>query len=171
MDIREPIISQYLSALEMLRQTIQACPAELWFNPQDHNKFSQIAYHTLYWAHAYVQDSEQTFHPWSAHRDDYRLAGGGEPEPHAEPSQALVLEYLAFCQDEILKRVPLLDLEAPSGFDWVPCSKFELQLDSLRHIQHHTAELMERLGWRAGIEIDWITTRAEIGARQNVEAA
>jgi hypothetical protein len=44
MDIRETIISQYHSALEMLEQTIVACPEGLWHSPGDGNKFWQGAY-------------------------------------------------------------------------------------------------------------------------------
>jgi hypothetical protein len=46
-------------------------------------------------------------------------------------------------------------LDAASGFDWLPFTKFELQLYSIRHIQQHVGELMERLGERA-MEIDWV---------------
>ncbi len=159
MDFRAIIISQYLAALEMLKQAILACPEALWFDPNDHNKFSQIAYHALYWTHAYMNESEQMFQPWSGHRDEYRLAGGGVAGPIAPASKALILEYLAFCQQQVAEKIPTMDLDAPSGFEWVPMSKFELLLYSLRHIQHHAAELMERLWARAGIELDWVGTR------------
>jgi hypothetical protein len=67
-----------------------------------------------------------------------------------------MLEYLAFCQRQVDERVPQVDLEAASGFDWLPFNKFELQLYTIRHIQQHTGELMERLGTRAGAEIRWV---------------
>ena len=67
-----------------------------------------------------------------------------------------MLEYLAFCQRQVVERVPQVNLEAASGFDWLPFSKLELQLYTIRHIQQHTGELMERLGTRADVEIDWV---------------
>jgi len=67
-----------------------------------------------------------------------------------------VLEYLAFCQRQVVERVPQVNLEAASGFDWLPFSKLELQLYTIRHIQQHTGELMERLGARADVEINWV---------------
>jgi hypothetical protein len=51
--------------------------------------------------------------------------------------------------------VPQLKWEGPSGFEWLPFGKLELQVSSLRRSQQHTAELMERLGSRAGIHVDW----------------
>ena len=68
------------------------------------------------------------------------------------------MAYLAIVRKLVEERVPALDLEAASGFEWLPFGKLELQLDNLRHLQHHTAELYERLGAQAGIDMDWIGT-------------
>lgn len=165
MDIRETIISQYHSALEMLEETILACPEALWHKPDDGNKFWQVAYHALYYTHLYLQESEETFQPWTGHREEYRFARGvAEP-----PDKAVIVDYLAFCRREVLERTPALVLDAPSGFDWLKFSKFELQLYSIRHIQQHVGELMERLGSRAA-GIDWIgSRRAGIDARKRLD--
>jgi hypothetical protein len=157
MDFREIIISQYHAALEMLKETILACPEERWHSPDDHNKSWQIAYHALFYIHLYLQESEAAFHSWSGHREEYKL-GQETAEP---PTKAIVLDYLAFCQRQAVANVSTLVFEAPSGFDWLPFSKFELQFYSIRHIQQHVGELMERLGPHAG-EIDWVGShRAE----------
>jgi hypothetical protein len=70
-----------------------------------------------------------------------------------------VLDYLVFCQQQVVERVPQLDLEASSGFDWLPFGKLELQFYTIRHIQQHTGELMERLGTRANVQLDWVGTK------------
>lgn len=70
-----------------------------------------------------------------------------------------VLEYLAFCQRQVAEQVPQLNLEAASGFDWLPFGKLELQFYTIRHIQQHTGELMERLNARTDVGIDWVATR------------
>ena len=161
------IISQYLAALEMLNQTIVKCPDPIWDSPDDKTKFWHIAYHALFYTHLYLQDSEKDFEPWSKHRDEYQFIGQVPWPPHAPPQigepydRESVLEYLAVCQEQVLERVPRLNLEAASGFDWLPFGKLELQLYTIRHIQQHTGELMERLGTRAGVEIDWVGMRHE----------
>jgi hypothetical protein len=158
----EILMSQYLAALEMLKQTITECPAALWNSPDDKTKFWQIAYHALFYTHLYLQDSEQTFTPWLKHRPEYQFIGQVPWPPHSPPQigepydQETVLEYLAFCQRQVTERVPQVNGDAPSGFEWLPFSKLELQLYTLRHIQQHTGELMERLGVRANIEIQWV---------------
>ena len=162
MDYSAIIISQYQAALEMLKQTIAKCPEAIWNSPDDTTKFWHIAYHALFYTHLYLQDSEQAFVPWSKHRKDYQFIGQLPWPPHSPPEigepydKDDVLEYLAVCQQQVMERVPCLNLEAGSGFDWLPFSKLELQFYTIRHIQQHAGELMERLGTRVGVEIDWV---------------
>ena len=162
MDYFKIIISQYLAALEMLKQTVTKCPESIWNSPDDQTKFWHIAYHALFYTHLYLQDSEQTFRPWSKHREDYQYIGQLPNPPHIPPEigkpydKDSVLEYLDFCRNQVVERVPQLNLEAGSGFDWLPFSKLELQFYTIRHIQQHTGELMERLGSRADVKIDWV---------------
>ena len=162
MNYPEIIISQYQAALEMLKQTIAKCPDSIWNSSNDRTKFWHIAYHALFYTHLYLQDSEQAFTPWPKHRQEYQFIGQVPWPPQAPPQigaaydQDSVLEYLAFCQRQVAERVPQVNLEAASGFDWLPFGKLELQLYTIRHIQQHTGELMERLGTRADVEIDWV---------------
>ena len=162
MNYLDIIVSQYQAALEMLKQTIRECPDPIWNSLDDQTKFWHIAYHALFYTHLYLQDSEQAFVPWSKHRAEYQFIGQLPWPPHAPPQigepydRQTVLEYLAFCQQQVAKRVPQVNLESASGFDWLPFSKFELQIYTIRHLQQHTGELMERVGTRAGVQIDWV---------------
>jgi hypothetical protein len=163
MDYTAIIRSQYLSALEMLKQTISRCPEAIWNDPADKTKFWRIAYHVLFFTHLYLQDSLGTFKPWALHRKDYESLGPLPQPPHDMPKigepydQETVLTYLAFCQQQVAEQVPGLNMEAESGFHWLPCNKLELQIYNIRHLQQHTGELMDRLGTRAGIELDWVS--------------
>jgi hypothetical protein len=67
-----------------------------------------------------------------------------------------MLEYLALIQQQVRAIVPTLDLEAPSGFYWLPFNKLELQFYSMRHMQLHVGELAERLWDQAGVEVGWV---------------
>ncbi len=159
----QPIIqSQYLATLAMLEQTVVRCPDELWDNVDDKVKFWHIAYHALFYTHLYLQKSGDDFQPWARHRPDYEQMGPPPWAPDQQPEigepyqKADVLEYLAFCRQMVATTAPTLVLDAPSGFEWLPFTKFELQIYSIRHLQQHAGELMERLGSRVGVEIDWI---------------
>jgi len=61
-------------------------------------------------------------------------------------------------QKQVVTQTERLNLEAESGFHWLPFSKLELQLYNLRHIQQHVGELYERLD-RQNIELDWVSTQ------------
>jgi hypothetical protein len=162
MDTKKVIQSQYLAALEMLKQAVIRCPESLWNAAQDRNKSWHVAYHALFYTHLYLQDTEKDFKPWESHRDEYQFMGQVPWPPHSPPkigeayTREEILAYLAFVQGQVRERVPALDLEAASGFGWQPFGKLELQFYNLRHLQQHTAELYERLGARAGIDLDWI---------------
>ena len=48
-------------------------------------------------------------------------------------------------------------LARPSGFHWRECSRAELHVYNIRHIQHHAAQLSLRLRLDANIDIPWVS--------------
>ena len=161
MEIKQAIKSQYHASLEMLKYAIVKCPESLWNDQEHKNKFWHISYHALFYTHLYLQPSEKDFVPWAKHRDQHEFLGPFPRPPHEEPkigepyTQEEVLEYHEICQKQVEDVVASLYLDAESGFYWLPFGKLELQFYNIRHLQHHTGELGERLGTR-GIEVDWI---------------
>lgn len=161
--IRNNIARQYGAALAMLGHAIELCPESLWLAPECQNRFWHIAYHVVFCTHMYLQPSLGEFHPWTKHREDSQFLGhkpGAPPDaplpvfaPYSKPD---VLEYFALCRAEEESRVPAPDLEAPSGFWWLPFNKLELQLYNIRHLQHHTGQLADRLRTAAGIGVEWV---------------
>ncbi len=164
MEIKPVIQSQYLAALEMLKQAVEKCPQNLWNAPEDRNKFWHVAYHALFYTHLYLQATEKEFQPWQHHRKDAQFMDPKPRPPHEPPgigeayTPQEVLAYLAFVREQVRACLPVLDLEAGSGFEWLPFGKLELQFYNIRHLQQHAGELYERLGARAGIDMDWIGT-------------
>ena len=157
------LISQFHAALEMLKQCLLQCPDSMWDDPIDRNKFWLLAYHALFYTHLYLHPSEQDFTAWAKHRQNYQFMGRLPWPPHdqvpiGEPySKADLLEYCELCSTTVDEMIAKVDLESgASGFDWIPMGKLELQIYNLRHLQQHTGELMERLGSRAGIDVDWV---------------
>ena len=147
------LISQYQASLEMLKQTISEWPEPVWNAASDKNKFWQVACHALYFTHEYLADSYETFTPWVKHRDVYVFDDSQIFEPYDKES---ILEYLAFCQQYVAERVPQLNLLEPEGHGDRSMITLELQIYSIRHLMQNTGELMERLGARTGVEIDWV---------------
>lgn len=138
--------SQYLAALAMLEQAIRLCPDDVWGRRGNADPFWRKAYHALFYTHLYLDESSESFVRWERHVD---------PDTAVNISKEVLLAYMEFVKVVVDRRLALTDLEAPSGFDWLPFNKFELQLYNIRHIQQHTGELYERLDHEY-IELNWV---------------
>jgi hypothetical protein len=160
----KPILkSQYHAGLAMLEQAIDRCPDSLWISRDHPNRFWHVAYHAIYVTHMYLQHDEAAFRPWEDHREDYQFLGPLPWPPHRLPNigepytKAQILEYLHACKSMVDAAVDILNLDAPeSGFWWYKMPKLEHQIVNLRHLEHHTAQLADRLRQHAGVGIDWI---------------
>jgi hypothetical protein len=152
--MKEILKSQYRAATQMLRASIEACPDPLWNDRAYKNRFWHIAFHTIFYTHFYLHATEDDFVPWEKHRDAW-VSLGDDPGEDLYTKEE-ILEYLDHFEERIGDLVDDLDLEAESGFYWLPFNKLQLQLYNIRHIQHHTGELCERLGGTGAIEVDWV---------------
>ncbi len=165
-ELRAVLKSQYHATLAMLRETIEGCPDELWFSKEYTNSFWQIAYHSLFFAHLYMQPNEAAFRPWEHHQSDVQNPDGipGPPDPNSalplipRPyTRAEVLAYWSVCEQMVDRAVDALDLRSPdSGFSWYKVSKLEHQIINIRHIEHHMAQLADRLRSSAGTGVKWV---------------
>ena len=162
LDVEAVLISQYRATLKMFSQAVAQCPESLWLSSAYLNQYWHIAYHALFYTHLYLHPGEAEFRPWAEHRQDCRFLGPAPglpenlPKPSTPYSQAEILDYLAVCNGEVEALVRAVDLASPSGFSWLPFSRMELHLYNLRHLQHHTGQLIERLRNAANIGIGWV---------------
>ena len=133
------------------------------------NAFWHIAYHTLFFTHFYLQKDHESLTPWEKAREDYQCLGRVPWPPHYEPkidqpyTRAEILEYWDLCDKMVGTAVDKLDLASSDcGFPWYhPMGKFEHQLNNIRHIQHHTAVLADRLRRAADMGVDWVGGKPE----------
>jgi hypothetical protein len=164
MDTRQAVARQFHSALEMLESAIRTCPRAIWLDSSGDspNRFWHIAYHALFYTHFYLAPTEVDFVPSPMHRAGYNFFGEvpwrpGErnivDQPYQPPE---LLDYALFCHSEVNRRIPAIDFEASSGFYWLPFDKFELQLYNLRHLAHHTGQLLDRLRSQANLGVAWV---------------
>jgi hypothetical protein len=161
MDLHQVVLRQYEAPLKMLGKAIELCPEKLWLQGSP-NRFWHIAFHALFYTHFYLSPTEKDFVPWSKHRAEYNFLGAVPWRPDAPPivqvpyAQPELLEFHAFVMESVHHQVPLLDWNAPSSFSWLPFDKVELQLYNIRHTQHHTGQLADRLRTQAGIGLPWV---------------
>ena len=152
--LRSVLKSQYHASLAMLREAIERCPPEEWLSTDHKNAFWQVSYHALFFAHLYLQHDEAAFRLWEEHRGE---GDGIEGEPY---TQAQVLKYWEFCDRMVDDAVDALDFDrTESGFSWHRMSKLEHQFVNIRHIQHHGAQLIDRVRTAADVGIRWVAAR------------
>jgi hypothetical protein len=158
--------SQYHAGLAMLKEAIERCPDDVWLSTKQRNAFWQIAYHALFFTHLYLHSGVSAFQPWKEHQSAVQHPGGipGPPKPGStlplvpEPyTRAQVLAYWDICDQMVDSAVDALDLHSSqSGFPWYRMSKLEHQFVNLRHLQHHAAQLADRLRAALDIGIRWV---------------
>jgi hypothetical protein len=150
---------QYHACLAMLLEAIENCPTELWLSGRYVRAYWQIAYHTLYYADLYLCQEESAFTPWEMHRHEHhRFVAPDEILLTLHPYTPLeAIAYLHDLDARIDAAVDALDLDATSsGFSGYQMPKFEHQIVSLRHMQHHLGQLTDRLRQEAGWGVRWV---------------
>lgn len=169
-DTLRPILkSQYHASLAMLRSAVEQCPDELWLARTHASACWQIAYHVLFFTHLYLHPDDASFVPWAQHQDDVQypsaMIGGYRNDDQAKElpapyTRAQALEYLDLCDRMVDESVDTCDLDADTcGFWWYKMGKLEHQLVNIRHIQHHTAQLADRVRQNAGVGVNWVGAR------------
>ena len=158
---------QYEAALQTLRSCIERCPASQWHESHGDQPFSQVVFHTIFYADYYLgRDAwpfkEQPFHV--AHRQEF--ASYEELEdvlPVLLYERSFCLEYLGHVQGKqqrVLAEETLDILLGPSGISFRSMGRAELHIYGIRHIQHHAAQLGLRLQVLDGEPMKWVTGEA-----------
>ncbi len=177
---RSALKTQYHAALAMLRDAIEKCPDDLWASTAHTNPFWRIVYHTLYGADLYMNANQADFRPWEHHQtgvqdlDDYPAP----PElmdvlelPHRPPQtgepfeKSQLLDYWKICDDKVDGAVDGFDLlDDHCGFSWhTDCPRAAHQIMAIRHIQHHAAQLADRLRAEEDVGVDWVRAGKQKG--------
>lgn len=159
---------QSVAAIEMLRNAIEACPDELWDDRTEGTPVWHIAYHSLFFCDFYLSDDEKAFGPRDYHIDhyhflpgDYEEFGGIVTTPEQSYSKQQMLEYADHCTQKCKTVFDALTEQRARercGFWWYELNVGEFLINSLRHTQHHAAQLALILRRRADVGVDWLGT-------------
>lgn len=148
---------QFGAAIDMLENAIVACPDALWSDRAQQPEFWYLAYHTLFFLDYYLSDTAEGFAP---------------PEPFTleELDPAGVLPARPFTKDELLRYLAhgraksralvagLTDERAAEVRAFIGRERTVLEwlLISVRHVQHHTAQLNLILRQQTGAAPEWV---------------
>ena len=141
---REILWHQFGAAIDMLENAMLDCSQTIWSNGSGAHDFWYMAYHTLFFLDYDLSDtpSEADFQPPEPFTKSEFDPEGVLPERiYSKPE---LLEYLQFAREKC--RTVIRDLtpeKAQSRFisEYRNFSRLELLLYSMRHVQHHAAQL------------------------------
>ena len=163
--LKELLTHQYEASLSMLNLAIVRCPDAGWNERVANLKYCQAAFHVVFFADVYLQPSDdidalkrQPFH--TGHAADFR--DYEELEDRAQVllyDKAFVVDYLNYVRrkaGETIARESSELMAGPSGFARRKCSRAELHVYNIRHIQHHAAQLILRLRLDTEVDIPWV---------------
>lgn len=150
---RDALLRQFRAELDMLSCAVEACPEWLWADDVYPNRFWHVAYHALFFTHLYLSPSPELFQAWDKHREKTERLG--EPAAPAYTKDE-IREYLAFCRRRLEPGVQDVDLDAASGFPWLPFRRLEVHMYNLRHLAHHTGQLLDRLRNSGQAHANWV---------------
>lgn len=151
--IIEILTSQFKASLGMLRQALEKVPEEQWDSVEYNNPNWQIIYHTLWSTNLYLGANMEKYTAFKNAIEGAESLGGSQDWEN--PCSNVIVEgfhtkseLLSFIDDienSLTQKIESLPFEDNSGFEWYPYSRLELHINNIRHIQHHTAQIIERL--------------------------
>jgi hypothetical protein len=165
-DVFKQLVShQFEAALCTLSICIDKCPDSAWDAPVANYKFCQVAFHTVFYADYYLGRNDPSFREQSFHLENADFFRDYEEFIDRPPvllyDRATIQKYIEHCR----RKAPLAiaaetadSLAAPCGFPRKSFSRAELHVYSIRHIQHHAAQLSLRLRLDHQIDIPWVRT-------------
>ena len=136
------IWEQFGASIDMLENAIRACPDALWGDRSQRPEFWYVVYHTLFWLDLYLSDSVERFAPPAPFTLDELDPAGLFPErPYTKDE---LLAYLEHGRQKCRATIETMTDERARqrcGFERPDVSVSELLLYTMRHVQHHAAQL------------------------------
>jgi hypothetical protein len=138
-DINQSLWKQFGASIDMLENSIQACPPELW---STETKFWYYAYHCLFYLDYYLStDPEHFIPPQPFTLSEFDPSGA---MPGRAYTKGELLAYLNHSRKKCHDLIASLNDELADR-RWIDpyrnYSMFEMLIYNMRHVQHHAAQL------------------------------
>jgi hypothetical protein len=161
--INEMLLKQFEASMCMLWQSIQNCPKNEWNEEHKDAPFSQVLFHVLFYTDFYLEKSENTIKDQKYHLTHKDMFKDYE---ELEDKKAIHIytkneidDYFEFCLQkgrEYISYENSKSLFDDSGISFRRCSRLELYIYLIRHIQHHAAQLGLRVQQITQKELQWV---------------
>lgn len=154
---KEILWGQFGAAIDMLENAVVACPDEAWAGDGKEPQFWYLVFHTLFFLDFYLSDSQEGFRPPAPYTLTEldpagvmpdRIYTKGELRAYLEHGRAKCRAVIASLTDA--------KAAAPRRFGSVDGTVAELLLYTMRHVQHHAAQLNLILRQRIDSAPRWV---------------
>lgn len=145
------------AAIDMLEAAITACPDALWGDRAQQPEYWYLTYHTLFFLDYYLSDTADGFAPPAPFGLEELDPAGVLPERVFTKDE--LLGYLEHGREKARRLAETLTDESAQEVrrfnrrDW---TVLEWLINSMRHVQHHTAQLKLILRQRTDASPPWI---------------
>ena len=117
-------------------------------------------HHSLFYTALYLSSENEPV-LWEKCKWNYQEMTKEEWEPDFDPvtcaySKAELLDFIAWLRTRLHSCFEDASAELPSTFSWISLSRLELHIYNLRHLQHHTGQLSERIKMFTGFGTGWV---------------
>jgi hypothetical protein len=147
----------------MLDSCIDQCPDAAWDAPVADLKFCQVAFHVLFFTDFYLEATEHTIRDQDFHRANLDVFRDYEELEDRQQQllyeRSFIKDYVQHCRAKsgrVVASETQQTLITRCGFSRRDCSRAELHVLNIRHIQHHAAQLSLKLKLDTGEGVDWV---------------
>ena len=158
MDNLKKIIWQQLGAsIDSLENAIKSCPEKVWGDKTGFHEFWYMVYHTLFFLDYYMSGTSENFAPPEPFTLSELDPSGLLPERAYTKDE--LLKYLEHGRQKSRKVINALTEETahqPCGFK-KDLTVAELCLYTMRHVQHHSAQLNLLLRQQTDFAPKWVS--------------
>ena len=167
--MKQNFLNQYNAVFSMLKKCIEQYDEYLWVDSEKFtNSAWHISYHVIFFANIYCCSQEKDILSWSVESENYQILGKTPWPPHEKIelkrsyTKNEMLQYLNHVTESVPGYLETFEADKDCWPFWYDLSQFEFQLNSLRHIQHHTAQLLERQNAHKKISVGWETFKNDV---------
>lgn len=156
---REILWQQFGASIDMLENSMIACPDELWGDRSKPPEFWYLVFHTLFFLDLYLSGSVEGFSPPAPYTLDEMDPRGLMPERvYGKDELQSYLDHGRRKCRAVIEALTDERARARCRFAWGEMSFAELLLDNMRHVQHHAAQLNLILRQNTDSAPRWVAT-------------
>ena len=140
--LRTIVWKQYGAAIDMLENAIRTCPEQVWGDRTKNPEYWYVAYHTIFWLDYYSSESADGFTPPKPFGLEEMDPAGLLPNRVYSKEELLI--YLEYGRQKCRAAIRSLTAESThqnAGAKRPEVTNIELLLYTMRHVQHHAAQL------------------------------